>query len=425
MPPSLLERSDLTVLLVGGGGREHAFATRLVESPRLDKLLVAPGNAGTAGIATNVPIDAEDVDALVAYSVESAVDFVVVGPEVPLAAGLVDRLDSAGVLAFGPTAAAARIESSKWFAKELMREHGVPTASTRKFTDFQTASDYILAQEPPIVVAADGLAAGKGVAVAANHDEALAALRERLGHGGPGVLVQEYMTGQEISVFAFVDGERVSAMIAACDYKPVGDGNVGPNTGGMGSYSPPIASLWNAEIESRVRDEIMEPVVAALATEGSPFRGILYAGLMLTAEGPKVVEFNCRLGDPEAQVVLPRLKSDLLGVLISVALGDVPEASLEWDDRSHVAVVLASEGYPGKYTTGYLIEGLDEMPADVTVFHAGTRLESDAVLTDGGRVLASSASGKTLEAARRRAYEGASIIRFSGSFHRGDIALID
>lgn len=410
--------------MVGSGGREHAFATRLVESPRLDTLFVAPGNAGTAEIATNVPIDAEDVDALVMYSVESGVDFVVVGPEGPLAAGLVDRLDAAGILAFGPTAAAARIESSKWFAKELMREHGVPTALTRKFTDFQTASDYILDQEPPIVVAADGLAAGKGVVVALDHDEALAALRERLGDGGPGVLVQEYMSGQEISVFAFIDGERVSSMIAACDYSPVGDGNVGPNTGGMGSYSPPEAAVWNPEMESRVRREITEPVVAALALQGSPFRGILYAGLMLTVDGPKVVEFNCRLGDPEAQVVLPRLKSDLLDVLIYVAQGDVSAASLEWDDQSHVAVVLASGGYPGKYATGFPIDGLDEMPPGVMVYHAGTRLGGDTVITAGGRVLAASASGDTLEVARLRAYEGVSRIRFSGSFHRGDIALI-
>lgn len=424
MPPSLLERSDLTVLLVGSGGREHAFATRLVESPRLDTLLVAPGNAGTAGIATNVSIDADDVDALVAYSVESGVDFVVVGPEVPLAAGLVDRLDSAGVLAFGPTAAAARIESSKRFAKELMQEHGVPTASMMSFTDFETASEYVMAQETPIVVKVDGLLAGKGVVVASDHEEAVRALREWLGQGGSGVLVEEFMAGQEISVFAFVDGERVSSMIAACDYKPVGDGNVGPNTGGMGSYSPPVAAVWNPEMESRIRREIMEPVVAALASKGSPFRGILYAGLMLTVDGPKVVEFNSRLGDPEAQVVLPRLKSDLLGVLICVALGDVSAASLEWDDQSHVAVVLASEGYPGKYATGFPIDGLDEMPLGVTVYHAGTRLEDGAVLTDGGRVLAVSAPGGTLQEARLRAYDGAARIRFSDSFYRGDIALV-
>jgi phosphoribosylamine--glycine ligase len=425
VPPSLLERSDLTVLVVGGGGREHTFAVRLAESPRLGRLFVAPGNAGTARIATNVPISAKDIDALVAYCVDSGIDFVVVGPEAPLAAGLVDRLDAAGVLAFGPTAAAARIESSKWFAKELMREHGVPTASSRYFTDYEAGRKYILAQEPPIVVAADGLAAGKGVVVASSHDEALAALRERLGHGDPGVLVQEYMEGHEISVFAFIDGVRISPMVAACDYKRVGDGDAGPNTGGMGSYSPPVASLWNAEIASRVRLDIIEPVVAALAAEGSPFRGILYAGLMLTSGGPKVVEFNCRLGDPEAQVVLPRLKGDLLGVLISVALGDVSGVSLEWDDRSHVAVVLASEGYPGKYTTGFPIHGLDEMPPEVTVFHAGTRLEGDAVLTDGGRVLAVSAPGGTLEEARLRAYDAAARIRFDGSFYRKDIALVE
>lgn len=423
MPPSLLERSDLSVLLVGSGGREHAFATRIVESPRLGTLFVAPGNAGTARIATNVPIDAEDVDGLVAYSVEAGVDFVVVGPEVPLAAGLVDRLDSAAVLAFGPTAAAARIESSKRFAKELMQEHGVPTASMMSFTDFETASKYVMAQEPPIVVKADGLLAGKGVVVALNHEEALRALHEWLGQSDSGVLVEKFMDGQEISVFAFVDGERVSSMISACDYKPVGDGNVGPNTGGMGSYSPPVVAAWNADMESRIRLEIIEPVVAALASKGSPFRGILYAGLILTVDGPKVVEFNCRLGDPEAQVVLPRLKNDLLGVLICVALGDVSAMSLEWDDQSHVAVVMASDGYPGKYATGFPIDGLTEMPPGVMVYHAGTLLEDGAVLTDGGRVLAVSAPGETLQEARLRAYEGVARIRFSGSFYRRDIAL--
>jgi phosphoribosylamine--glycine ligase len=232
------------------------------------------------------------------------------------------------------------------------------------------------------------------------------------------------MDGQEISVFAFVDGPWVSPMVAACDYKRVGDGDAGPNTGGMGAYSPPIAALWNDEMESRVRREIMAPVTAALAAEGSPFKGILYAGLMITASGPKVVEFNCRLGDPEAQVVLPRLKGDLLGTLISVASGDVSGVSLEWDERSHVAVVLASEGYPGKYATGLPISGLDEMPPDITVFHAGTRLEDGAVLTDGGRVLAVSAPGETLEVARRRAYEASAGIRFDGSFYRKDIALV-
>jgi phosphoribosylamine--glycine ligase len=420
----LLERSDLTVLVVGGGGREHTFAARLAESPRLGRLLVAPGNAGTAGIATNVDIDAEDVNALVAYCVDSGVDFVVVGPEAPLAAGLVDRLVSAGILAFGPTAAAARIESSKWFAKELMREHGVPTASSLSFTDYPAGREHVLAHEPPIVIKADGLAAGKAVVVASSHDEALAALRDQLEHGYASVLVEEYLEGTEISVFAFVDGAWVSPMVAACDYKRVGDGDVGPNTGGMGSYSPPVAALWNPEIESRVRREIMEPVVAALASEGSPFTGILYGGLMLTSDGPKVVEFNCRLGDPEAQVVLPRLKGDLLEAMIGVAEGDSTRVSLEWDERSYVTVVLASDGYPGKYTTGFPIDGLDDMPPDVTVFHAGTRLEGDAVVTDGGRVLAVTASGGTLEEARRNAYDAAARIRFSGSFYRGDIALV-
>ena len=419
----MLERSDLTVLVVGGGGREHTLAARLAESPRLGRLLVAPGNAGTAGIATNVPIDAEDIDAQVAYCVDSGVDFVVVGPEAPLAAGLVDRLDSAGIAAFGPTAAAARIESSKWFAKDLMRGHGVPTASSRHFTEFEAAGEYISAQKTPIVVKADGLTAGKGVVVAADHDEALAALRKWLGHGDSGVLVEEFMEGQEISVFAFVDGAWVSPLVAACDYKRVGDGDVGPNTGGMGSYGPPVGALWNAEIETRVRREIMEPVASALASEGSPFRGILYAGLMITSEGPKVVEFNARLGDPEAQVVLPRLKGDLLQALISVTLGDVSAFSLEWDEGSYVTVVLASKGYPGNYTTGFPINGLDNLPSDVMVIHAGTRLEDGAVLTDGGRVLAVTAPGETLEDARLRAY-AAAIRAARDRFYRGDIALV-
>ena len=432
MPSSLLERKALKVLVVGGGAREHTIAWKLGQSDRVGELLVAPGNAGTARIATNVPIDAEDIDGVLEFARAQHVDFTVVGPEVPLAAGMVDAFQEAGLMAFGPTREAARIESSKAFAKALMREHGVPTGAARSFDDYEEAVRHVERSPAPVVIKADGLAAGKGVVVARTRQAAIEALRRQMvdkeyGAAGDTVLIEEYLEGPEISVFAFVDGEGVSSMMAACDYKAVGEGDTGPNTGGMGAYSPPPDELWNSEIERRVRGEIVEPVVKALRESGSPYVGALYAGLMMTAAGPKVIEFNCRLGDPEAQVVLPRLKTDLLEVMIRAAEGDVGAARLEWDPRPCVGVVVASGGYPGKYSIGHRILGLDKAPPDIEVFHASTRApraDEGAFETSGGRVLTVSAQGSDLEDARKRAYAGAASIGFKDSFYRRDIALL-
>ena len=415
----------MKVLVVGAGAREHALAWKLRASPQVTELLVAPGNAGTAQVATNVPVGADDVDGLLGLAEERAVDFTVVGPEAPLAAGIVDRFLQAGHLIFGPTSAAARIETSKVFAKELMLTHGVPTAEAEAFTSFDEAAGYLEQRPLPIVVKADGLAAGKGVFVCADLEQAEDALdrifvKKEFGAAGDRVLIEECLQGVEISVFAFVDGSAVSPMVAARDYKRAHDGDRGPNTGGMGSFSPPPE--WDAALERQVRAEIMEPVVSGLAAAGCPYTGMLYAGLMLTADGPSVLEFNCRLGDPETQVILPRLKSDLLDVMMDSALGRLGGAPIEWDERACVGVVLASDGYPGKYRTGHTISGLDAVDEDAFVFHAGTRLAGTEVVTDGGRVLTVAALGRDLADARGTAYDNVGHIAFEGAFSRGDIA---
>ena len=415
----------MKTLLVGNGAREHAIAWKLAQSPLVSELVVAPGNAGAAALGRNAPIGAEDLDGLLRLAQREGVEFTVVGPEAPLAAGIVDRFQQAGALIFGPTAAAARIESSKTFAKDLMLRNGIPTARAEAFTDYGEALEYLAASPLPIVVKADGLAAGKGVVVANTRDEARDALRRQMverefGDAGQRVLIEEHLEGGEISVFAFVDGEQVSELASACDYKRALDGDEGPNTGGMGAYSPPAA--WNEELEREVRERIMVPAARALAALGSPFRGILYGGLMLTSDGPKVVEFNCRLGDPEAQVVLPRLKTDLAAIMIDTVTRKLEGLSLEWDERPCVGVVLASGGYPGAYRTGREIRGLDGLEEDAMVFHAGTRLDDDIVATDGGRVLTVCALGDDLAQARERAYRSAEVIRFDGAQFRRDIA---
>ena len=423
----------MKVLVVGNGAREHAIAWKLSQSSKVTELLVAPGNAGTAQLAHNAPIAATDIEGLLRFAQERQIDLTVVGPEAALAAGIADRFQEAGLLLFGPTKDAALIESSKSFAKDLMLRHGVPTGGAQVFDSYIEAADYVQNAALPVVVKADGLTAGKGVTVAQTRDEAIEVLRRQIeekefGSAGERVLIEEHLEGQELSLFAFVDGEYVSPMVAACDYKRVGDGDVGPNTGGMGSYSPP--SLWTEDLERRVRHEIMEPVAGALAALGSPYRGCLYAGLMLTADGPKVVEFNCRLGDPEAQVILPRLKTDLAEVMMRTAQGRLQGASLQWAPSSCVGVVVASGGYPGHYATGCPIDGLTEVDEDVTVFHAGTRLlrqEGDVpakVVTDGGRVLTVAALGETLDEARRRVYANVGRVRFKDAFYRKDIAAV-
>ena len=376
------------------------------------------------------PVAAEDIDGLAALVEREKIDLTVVGPEAPLADGVVDRFDDAGLPVFGPAKAAARIESSKSFAKKLMLGNGVPTGAAEVFDDYDDARDYVERAGAPVVIKADGLAAGKGVIVCRTIEEALTALHEQMvarkfGAAGERVLVEEMLEGTEVSAFGFVDGENVTALAAACDYKRAGDGDTGANTGGVGAYSPPPQSIWNDDVERYVRTAIVEPVVRALAESGHPYRGALYTGLMMTADGPKVIEFNCRLGDPETQVMMPRFKTDLLDVMLDTVRGDLAGRELEWDSRSCVGVVLTSSGYPDGYRTGFPIHGLDSLDPDVAVFHAGTAAPGvGPLLTDGGRVLCLSAMGSTLEEARIAAYDNVARVRFENVFHRSDIAAV-
>ena len=420
----------MKVLLVGNGAREHALAWKLSASKMLAELIVAPGNEGTARIGRNVPISASDFEGLLDFAVRHGVDFTVVGPETPLAAGIVDRFQNCGLPIFGPTRAAARMESSKAFAKELMLAHGVPTGSALVFDDYEDAARYVDDLSPPVVIKADGLAAGKGVVVADTHESAVSALHSMMvkgefGAAGETVLVEQFLEGPEFSVFTFTDGRTISPLVAAVDYKRVGDGDTGPNTGGMGAYSPPARDIWNDEIESVVRDDIIEPVLSALAAQGTPYTGALYAGLIHTADGVKVIEFNCRLGDPETQVILPRIESDLLELMLAASEGRLHDAPLVVSDRSCVGVVMASGGYPGDYRTGIPIAGLYGVQDDSLIFHAGTRLDANGeTVTDGGRVLTVCGTGEFRDEARQRAYSRVSGTSFEGSIHRTDIAQV-
>lgn len=417
----------MRVLVVGNGGREHALAWAIRRSPLVEEVYAAPGNPGIAQVARLVPIAATDVAGLADWAREHRIDLTVVGPEAPLVAGIADRFLEEGLAVVGPTQRAAALEGSKAFAKELMQRHGIPTAAFRVCTSSREALEAVEAFGAPVVVKADGLAAGKGVAVCRTLDEAKGAIRrimeERVfGAAGVRVVVEEFLEGEEASVLAFVDGEHVVAMVPAQDHKAAYDGDRGPNTGGMGAYSP--APVVTPELQREVEERILRPVVRAMAQEGRPYRGILYAGLMVTPQGPKVVEFNCRFGDPEAQAILPRLRTDLVPVLWATAQGSLAGTELAWDGRACVTVVLASGGYPGEYATGLPISGLAEAAAleDVLIFHAGTRREGDTLVTAGGRVLAVSALGESIGAAVARAYEAVSRIRFDGMHYRRDIA---
>jgi len=413
------------VLVVGNGSREHALCHALRQSHGLTSLRCAPGNAGTALLAQNVGVSVDDVEQLLRVARESPTDLVIVGPEVPLAAGLADRLREFGILTVGPGAAAAQIEASKSWAKDLMRAVGVPTARAVVVTSHAEARQAIAQVGMPAVIKADGLAAGKGVTVAMTQAEAEAALdelfvRRALGTAADVVVVEEFMAGRELSVLALCDGERLAVMPPARDYKAAYDGGFGPNTGGMGAFARP--SFATPGLLAQVRVEILEPVVRELARRGMPFVGVLYAGLMLTEYGPKVIEFNCRFGDPEAQVILPLLASDFLETILSLADGRLDPAAVRWSDDTLCGVVLASGGYPGAYTTGEPIRGLDAVPADVLAFHAGTRQrDGGTVVTAGGRVLTVVGRGATVEAARSRAYAGAAAISFAGGRYRTDI----
>ncbi len=411
--------------MIGGGGREHALCWRLAACVTVEEVVCAPGNVGIAEVARLAEVDPLDPAAVAALAVEERVDLVVVGPEAPLAAGVVDALAEAGVPTFGPTAAAARLESSKAFAKEVMAEAGVPTADAWSGSDPAAARAALDRFGPPYVVKADGLAAGKGVVVTTARGEAERAVDAALvdgafGEAGRTVVVEAFLEGPEVSVFAVTDGTSVVVLEPAQDHKRVGDGDTGPNTGGMGAYSP-VAAAGLGEL----RRTVFEPVVAALAARGTPYVGVLFAGLVLTADGPRVLEFNARFGDPEAQVLLPRLRSDLAALLAACAHGELGGvAPLEWDDRACVGVVLASDGYPGRYRSGRVIDGLSDLRAvpDVAVFHAGTARDGEAVVTAGGRVLCVVAFGADVAAARTAAYAAADRISFDGAYRRSDIA---
>lgn len=418
----------MRVLVVGGGGREHALAWALARDPAVDSLFAVPGNPGIEEVARCVPVEATDVDGIVTLAAAEAIDLTVVGPEAPLVAGLVDALAARGLRAFGPTAAGARIEGSKVWAKELLLRHGIPTGWAGITDDVTRAMMLLDAFEPPWVIKADGLAAGKGVVVAADREDAVRAVESMLvdrafGPAGDRILIEEHLEGVEVSVLALTDGEAVAPLEPAQDFKRALDGDRGPNTGGMGAYSPVPAV--DDTTRRRITSDVLEPTVAALAAGGVPYRGVLYAGLMLTADGPKVLEFNARFGDPEAQAVLPRLDSDLGEILLACVEGRLGDAKIAWSPEACVTVVLASGGYPSEYATGFPIEGLEAAGKSdrVAVFHAGTARRDGRVVTAGGRVLAVSALGTDLADARARAYGAASLVSFEGLHRRSDIAL--
>ncbi len=416
----------MTVLVVGGGGREHALVWKIAQSPRVKRLLCAPGNAGTAALAENFEINTADLGSLVGLARREKADLVVVGPDDPLAAGLVDRLQAAGLRAFGPTAPAARFEASKSFAKDFMRRHGIPAAASSTFTGFGAARDYARGQKFPLVVKADGLALGKGVTIAEDFSAAEHALREAMvdkvfGDAGETVVIEEFLTGRECSVHALVDGKSWLLFPDARDHTRAFDGDFGPNTGGMGALSP--SGRVDGAMRARIENEILAPFLRGLQADGIDFRGMLFPGLMLTPDGPKVLEFNARFGDPETQVLLPRLKSDLVELLDATIDGRLDSVRAEWDPRAACCVVMASGGYPGEYRTGFPIEGLDRCGG--LVFHAGTRRAGGREVSAGGRVLGATALGPTPDAAIRSAYELVARIPFENAAWRTDIGSPD
>ena len=416
----------MNVLIVGSGGREHALAWKIRQSPKVREVYIAPGNAGTATVGRNLDIPAHQVEELARAAENYGIDLTVVGPEAPLAAGIVDLFDGRGLPVFGPSKAATQIEASKVFSRKLMQKYGIPTARSEAFTSFEEAKEYVKKQPCPIVIKADGLAAGKGAIVAGSTAEAIEALSEVMekrvfGSAGERVLVEECLTGREVSLLALTDGRTVVPMMPACDYKRVGDGNEGPNTGGMGSYCPP--GFFGGDTVEKVKGSILEPAVRALAEEGRRYKGVLYAGLMMTDEGPKVIEFNARFGDPETQAILPLLRSDLLELMMAVVEERLDGIDIQWSDSACVGVVLASGGYPGKYDTGLPIDGLDAVDKDIVVFHAGTKSVDGNVLTDGGRVLTVVGTGRDIAGARDRVYANIPRISFEGCHYRKDIGL--
>ena len=417
----------LTVLVVGGGGREHALAWKLAQSERVARVLVAPGNAGTArepGVE-NVAVGAGDVEGLAALARERSVDLTVVGPEAPLVAGIADRFAEAGLRVFGPSAAAARLEGSKAFAKAFLSRHRIPTARYAGFTSVDAAASWIRKHGAPIVVKADGLAAGKGVVVAHSEDEALAAAGEMLsgrafGDAGRRIVIEEFLAGEEASFICVAGGGEAVALASSQDHKAAGEGGTGPNTGGMGAYSP--APVVDAVVHERIMREIVRPTVEGLAAAGTPYTGFLYTGLMIDAAGaPRVIEFNCRLGDPEAQPILLRLRSDLLDLVEAAIDGGLADVRPEWDERAALGVVMAAAGYPGSYAKGHPIDGLDSDAPDTKIFHAGTSIDGSRVVTSGGRVLCVCGLGEDVTEAHHRALERVGMAGWNGAWHRRDI----
>ena len=416
----------MKVLVIGSGGREHSLCWAIAKSDKCDELYCAPGNAGIDQVAITVPITVDDLDAIMDFVHDNGVDFVVVGPEGPLVAGLVDRLEAADIKAFGPTARAAEYEGSKGLTKDLCAKYSIPTAEYARFDEPDAAKEYIRVHGAPIVVKADGLAAGKGVILCRNENEAYAAIdhimiEAAFGEAGAEVVIEEMLVGEEASFFALVDGKTALPLVTAQDHKAVFDGDEGPNTGGMGAYAP--APVITADMEKRIMDEIINPTIRGAAADGRPYKGVLYAGLMITEKGPELIEYNVRFGDPECQPMMMRLKSDALEMLLACVEGRLDEITLDWREDAALTVVMATDGYPGAYAKGSEIKGLDKAGRlkDVEIFHAGTREDDGRILADGGRVLNVTALGKTVGDAQKRAYRAVGHIDWPQGFCRSDI----
>jgi phosphoribosylamine--glycine ligase len=416
----------MRVLVIGSGGREHALVWKIKQSPKVEKIFCAPGNAGTSEFADNIPIAADDIEGLLQFAMKKEIGLTVVGPEQPLVMGIVDRFEIKGLRIFGPSASAAELEGSKSFSKDIMQKYGLPTAEYKIFTSAESATKYIQAKNCPLVVKADGLAAGKGVLLCRSSREALVAvdtiMRQRLfGEAGDQIVVEEFLEGQEISVLAFSDGKTVLLMDSAQDHKAVYDGDIGPNTGGMGAYSP--APVFTEIMQQKARDKIMLPMVRAMQQEGRTYKGILYAGLMLTKTGPQILEFNARFGDPETQPLMVRMDTDIIPLFEACIDGSLDQCQVNWKNKSSVCVVMTAEGYPGTYQKGEIISGLQSANStpEVVVFHAGTKEQDGKVLTNGGRVLGVTATGGNTESAIQRVYDAVGKVNWRGVHYRKDI----
>ncbi len=418
----------MKILVVGSGGREHTIVWKIAQSPKVDKIYCAPGNGGIAALAECIDINVMDKEKMVAFAKEKAIDLVMVAPDDPLVDGMVDAMENAGIRAFGPRANAAIIEGSKVFSKELMKKYNIPTAGYEVFTDSASAIEYVRKGTFPAVIKAEGLALGKGVIIAKDEDEAVSGIKEimddkKFGESGNRIVIEEFLTGPEVSVLAFTDGKTVKPMVSAQDHKRAYDNDEGLNTGGMGTFSP--SRLYDDKKAAECMENIFLPTIKAMSAEGRPFKGVLYFGLMMTENGVKVIEYNCRFGDPETQVVLPRLKTDLVDIMEAVIDERLDEIDIEWEDNAAVCVVMASGGYPVSYKKGFEISGIADAEADksIVVFHAGTKLADGKILTNGGRVLGVTAVADNLDSAIKKAYEGVDKISFTDEFHRHDIGI--